>query len=259
MGERGSVRLLKIKIHPLFFLALFLYALFGGITEYLVAFLAVTLHELSHYAVARLVGAEELSVTLMPYGATMRAAGELPHLGAVLVAGPLANLVLASFTLSACWLLPELYGALKGFAAANLFLATLNLLPAYPLDGGRLFRLLFKGGWAKVFTSASTCAVGGAALCLFCLRGGLAMLFFALFMLSYFFACCLPRATLAKGDDPLYSLARTDEEGRLLPAVVRIGRSRRRLSPGEITRLCLTYPRETEIKDALSGKAAIGI
>ena len=244
---------MKIRLHPLFFAATFLYLLVGGLLSYLVAFLAVTLHELSHYAIARLAGAEELSITLMPYGATMRSEGEIPHFGAVLAAGPLANLILASLGLSACWIFPELYGYTKSFIAANVLLAIANLLPAYPLDGGRLLRLLFPMKAIRVITALFTLLAALAAGALFALFRNLSYLTFSLFMLSYFFAFCIGRVNRCRVSDPLYALAKTDEEGRLLPAIVRKGKhTLARLSPLEITRLCLTYSRETEIGEALA-------
>lgn len=243
---------MKLRIHPLFFLALFAYTLIGGVKDYLVALLAVLLHEASHAAVARFAGAKDLVVTLMPYGAMMTSAGDVPRFGAVLVAGPLANLVVASVSLSACWLFPELYGLLKGFLRANVLIASVNLLPAYPLDGGRLLRLLSPTAGMRVATSTATAVFAVLALLFFALTNNLALLLFGGFMLSYFFTFCLPRATRCEVSSPLFTLARTDEEGRLRAALVRDGRKTvRRLSPHEITALCLSYPPETKVGEAI--------
>ena len=243
---------MKLRVHPLCFVALFVYTLVGGVKEYLVAFLAVGIHELSHAAVAHLAGAEGLAITLTPYGAMMTSTGEIPRFGAVLAAGPLSNLIVASLALSLCWMIPELYGLFKGFLRANVLIATVNLLPAYPLDGGRLCRLLFPGKGMRVATSLCTLVVGVAATVAFCFVRNLSWLLFGGFMLCYFFAFSLRRATRCAPEDPLYVLARTDEEGRLLPAVIREkGRSPRRLSPREITALCLTFPPDTPIGRAI--------
>ena len=243
---------MKIKVHPLFFVAVLCYALFGGVKDYLFAFLSVTIHELSHYAVALIAGAKDLTVRLMPCGAVLSVKGEFSHQGAVLVAGPFSNLALASFTLSACWLVPELYGSFKGFIAANVFLAALNLLPAYPLDGGRLLRLLFPQKWMRTATSAFTLLVGGAALGFFFFAFKLNYLLFAVFMLLSFVASVTGKDNRCKLSDPLYVLARTDEEGRLRPAVVKRGKKTVcRLSPSKIPRLLVAYPPDTPIGVAL--------
>ncbi len=239
---------MKIKVHPLFFVALLLYALFGKVKGYLLAFAAITAHELAHYLVALVCGARDLTVVLLPCGAALSVKGEFSHYAVVLAAGPFFSLVLASFTLSACWIVPELYGVFKTFITANAFLAALNLLPAYPLDGGRLFRLLFPQKWAKVTTDALTLLLGGAALFAFFLLFKLSYLIFALFMILSFTATKVGRVNRLTESDPLYFLARTDEEGRLRPALVRRGKKTViRLSAKKIPALLLSYPPDTPL------------
>ena len=250
---------MKIKLHPLFFLSVLVYLVIGGIKNYLVAFFAVTLHEFAHAAVASLVGVERMVVTLMPCGAQMTTGQPIPHPVAVLLSGPLANLLIASLVLSVSWLVPELYGLLKGFLRVNVALALLNLLPAYPLDGGRLFRLLFEGGWARVITSAFTFVVGAGAGVGFCLTHNFSLLLFCVFLLCYFFAFCLPYPHRCRAEDPLFALAMPNEEGRLRPAVVKQGkRTICRLSVREITRLLLSFPASITIKEALSKQGRVG-
>ena len=248
----GVFALLKLRVHPLCFLALFVYTILGGVREYAVALVALGIHELSHAAVARFAGAEGLSVTLTPYGAMMTSSGEIPRFGAVLAAGPLSNLLLASISLFLCWLFPELYGFLKGFLKANVAIATVNLLPAYPLDGGRLCRALFPLKGVRIATALCTLLVALAASVFAFFFRNPSLFLFGGFMLSYFFAFCLRRATRCDASAPLYTLARSDDEGCLLPAVVRKkGKKPRRLTPYEITSLCLTFPRDLPIGEAL--------
>ncbi len=243
---------MKIKIHPLFFVALVFYALIGGGFGYLIAFFAVTLHELAHYAVARIAGANDLTMVLMPYGAALSSKGEIPHFGAVLIAGPFANLALSSFSLSLCWIFPELYGYLNGFITLNVALAVFNLLPAYPLDGGRLFRLLFPKKWARVFTALLTPAVGVAAVVLFFTAKRFSLLTVAAFAALWFVSPIVGRRNRVREEEPLYCLAKTDEEGRLRPAaVVRGKRTVRRLSAAEVASLLLAFPSNTPIGEAI--------
>lgn len=243
---------MKVKVHPLFFVALLLYALFGNVNGYLLAFASVTAHELAHYLVAMICGARDLTVLLLPCGAALSVKGEFSHYAVVLAAGPFFSLVLASFALSACWIVPELYGAFKTFITANAFLAALNLLPAYPLDGGRLFRLLFPQKWARVTSDALTLLLGGAALFCFFLFFKLSYLIFALFMILSFTATKVGRVNRLTENDPLYLLARTDEDGRLRPALVKRGKRRAlRLSAKKIPPLLLTFPPDTPLRKAL--------
>ena len=246
---------MKVKVHPLFFVAVLLYAAFGKVTGYLLAFFAVTIHELSHYAVALIAGAKDLTVVLMPYGAALSVKGEFLHKGAVLLAGPFSNLVLASFTLSTCWIFPELYGVLKNFVTANVFLAVLNLLPAYPLDGGRLLRLLFPQRWARGVTEGFTLLLGGASLAFFFVCFNFAYLILSSFLLLSLLALFWGRRTRCALADPLFRLAKTDEEGRIKPATVKRGkRTVARLSSDDVLTLLLSYPPDTTLRAALAGK-----
>jgi Zn-dependent protease len=94
-------------------------------------------HELAHALVARRLGLEVLDVTIWPLGGMARLAGlkERPQAEApVAAAGPLANLVLAGVA----WPLPGEFA--HGFAVVNLLLGAGNLVPLFPLDGGRILR-----------------------------------------------------------------------------------------------------------------------
>jgi Zn-dependent protease/CBS domain-containing protein len=122
--------------------------------------LALFIHEAAHMlAAARRRMLPRMNM-LLPFGGVhLRDAAEssrppAPHDEiAVALAGPLANLLLAAGTALAIlvWMpgaqlanvpyLDPLYPG-KSFVWINLFLATLNLVPAYPLDGGRVLRVL---------------------------------------------------------------------------------------------------------------------
>ncbi|MEW6074492.1 MAG: site-2 protease family protein [Planctomycetota bacterium] len=114
----------------------------------------VLLHELGHSLVARHFGIRVLDITFWPLGgmARMSSIPEQPKVeGLVAVAGPLVNFVLAGIgagILVASWaLLGERPRALRTieetgivFLFCNLALGTFNLLPAFPMDGGRILR-----------------------------------------------------------------------------------------------------------------------
>lgn len=108
----------------------------------LLGLLAVALlaHELGHALVARRLGVHVVDITIWPLGGmaniqdmTSRPAVEAP----VALAGPAVNLALAA----ACALLPGHWAAQATWL--NLVLGAGNLLPAFPLDGGRVLRAWF--------------------------------------------------------------------------------------------------------------------
>ncbi len=98
--------------------------------------LLVLMHELAHVFTARAFGAKTRSVTLSPIGGV--AMIELQSMAPwqdvlVSLAGPASNLALAA-------LLWGTEGELRILMFANLLLGLFNLLPAYPMDGGRVLR-----------------------------------------------------------------------------------------------------------------------
>ncbi len=118
-------------------------------------FASVLIHELSHALVARVDGIRIQDIQLHIFGGWARLIGEPPTPMAELriaVAGPVSSFLLAAFFW--LWLLvverladgsaaAQAAGAsFLYLAAANFFLATFNLLPGLPLDGGRALRAI---------------------------------------------------------------------------------------------------------------------
>lgn len=133
-----------------------------------VAFLVGLLaHELAHAVVARAHGMEVEGITLWMFGGVSRLGGEPPSPRTELrmaAAGPLASLAIgvgaaAVAGVAALARLPDLVvAALAWLALVNVVLAVFNLLPAYPLDGGRVLRSVI---WRR--TGDLTRATGVAA------------------------------------------------------------------------------------------------
>ena len=115
-----------------------------------IAFYACLLaHELSHALVARRSGVKVAGITLWLFGGVSRLDGEPKSAGAeALIAGvgPLSSFIIAGvafalyFATSASGLVADLFGWL---AFVNAALGVFNLVPAFPLDGGRLLASLF--------------------------------------------------------------------------------------------------------------------
>ena len=141
----GADKKFRLRIHPLFLAAGLVPAFTGDLLLFLAAALAAAEHECAHAFVARRYGFALDKLVLMPYGAVL--SGDIAGIGkkqelAVLVAGPLANAVTALAFVALWWLFPETYPYTEAAASVSFSLFLVNLLPAYPLDGGRILHLL---------------------------------------------------------------------------------------------------------------------
>lgn len=130
---------------------------------FVLLFASVLLHEFGHIFVARRFGVRTPAVTLLPIGgvAQMERIPEQPrHELAISLAGPAVNLVIGGVIVLFLGGLPahpemELANFGQTFwthlAFANLALALFNLLPAFPMDGGRALRAVIsaKLGYAR--------------------------------------------------------------------------------------------------------------
>jgi Zn-dependent protease/CBS domain-containing protein len=106
-------------------------------------------HELAHSLVARRNGVEVQDITLWLLGGVSRLQGEFPNPGAeirVAGAGPLMSLLLGGAFSLLAWLAHAagaggvVVAALAWLGGINILLAVFNVIPAAPLDGGRLLR-----------------------------------------------------------------------------------------------------------------------
>ncbi len=125
----------------------------------LAAFFCVTLHEFGHALTARKYGIRTKNITLLPIGglANMERMPKQPiREFNVAIAGPLVNVVIAAILYVFLWTtksmpspeeLRNIQGVTREFFLFHLFvvnalLALFNLIPAFPMDGGRIFRAL---------------------------------------------------------------------------------------------------------------------
>jgi len=133
----------RFFVHPLFFLVGVWFCFIGKLPLFLVSTLVALEHECAHAFTAAKLGYRLNKIVLMPYGAAID--GDVQNLafkdGAqVALAGPLANLLTAGFFVALWWLFPTAYAFTDVACYASLSIAAVNLLPAYPLDGGRILK-----------------------------------------------------------------------------------------------------------------------
>jgi stage IV sporulation protein FB len=161
----GSIAGIRVRVHFTFVLfLLWIGAAFWqaggpdraatGIAYILLLFACVVAHEFGHILVAARYGGVTEDVILLPIGgvARMRHIPEAPREElAVALAGPAVNVVIATVLIaligphalaSGLGVPGRGIGILPGLAVANLVLAVFNLLPAFPMDGGRALRAL---------------------------------------------------------------------------------------------------------------------
>jgi Zn-dependent protease len=121
----------------------------NGVLTALVFFGSIVVHELSHSLVARAGGVRIERITLFLFGGVAQMEEEPTSPGREFVmalAGPAASLGLAlmfwllTLLLQAAGASDALYGPLQYLALINLSVAIFNLLPGFPLDGGRVLR-----------------------------------------------------------------------------------------------------------------------
>src|SRR5215216_241483 len=190
----GSFRIgrafgIDVKVHWTFFLLLIFFAFLGFqdtqsplvalVTALVIValFFCVLLHEFGHSLVAQRLGIQIPDITLLPIGGVARLKS-LPDKPAdevkIAIAGPLVNVVLAPIFFGVALLLgADLLAPSSPFSGVgsvgevfvyldwiNVALAVFNLIPAFPMDGGRVLRGLLATRIGPVRATDIASAIG---------------------------------------------------------------------------------------------------
>ncbi|HYO65218.1 MAG TPA: site-2 protease family protein [Archangium sp.] len=142
-------------------------------------FLSVLVHELAHSLYALRKGGQVSDITLMMIGGVSRIT-RMPegarHEALMALAGPATSLglgvllLLGAVPLSAAGA-PDVSFAVAYLGGLNIFLGFFNLLPAFPMDGGRVLRALLTGWLGRVRATQTAALVGKGFAVLFGLVG----------------------------------------------------------------------------------------
>ena len=172
----GYVGETAVECSPLLLLLVMWMAISGELATCLMTMLALSMHEMAHAFMAKGLGLQVERIELQPFGFVVRlerATGW--DAMAIASAGPLFSLLTAMGCIAAAskWTFP----LVEGFGRINLSLALINLIPALPLDGGRILRAIINR-----YLPEDTCLKLGSALGV--LGGGLFLALGALLFIN---------------------------------------------------------------------------
>lgn len=164
-----------------------------GIVATLLFFVSLIAHELSHSLVARTKGIPVEGITLFIFGGISRTRMESESPGdefQIAGVGPLVSVLLA-VVFGLLWSLSQNFGwstavtgVLQYLASINLLLAIFNLLPGFPLDGGRLFRAIVWKVTGSLKRATRIASWGGRFLAYLIIALGIVQLFSGAALLS---------------------------------------------------------------------------
>ncbi len=133
-----------IDVSPWFIVTLFVYFVTGNTAIAFIAYLSAFVHELSHVAVAKILGCpvKKISFLACGFNAQLENLGSIPCFKEIIIAlsGPFVNLFLSLLVI----FLPIDYNLRVLAAKINIYMFAINLLPVYPLDGGRVVYAFLK-------------------------------------------------------------------------------------------------------------------
>jgi Zn-dependent protease len=140
-----------------------------GVAGALGLFASIVVHEVSHAVVARRNAIPMRGITLFIFGGVAEMDAEPPSAGAefrMAAAGPIASFAIGigMFIVRVLVPLPGPLVALVGYLASiNIVLAIFNLVPAFPLDGGRILRAALWHRWGNLRRATRVSSMVGSA------------------------------------------------------------------------------------------------
>ncbi|WP_225230154.1 site-2 protease family protein [Ureibacillus galli] len=136
MDERAYAIMMRMTIHPLFLPVLFSMVLYGNVSYYALILSSLIIHEIGHILAAFLCKVKVERCVIMPYGGEIELRGGMsisPRKQLIIaIGGPLATI--------GCIAVSPLLDPLVAdpFLKIQLILLAINIIPIWPLDGGRM-------------------------------------------------------------------------------------------------------------------------
>ncbi|MCR4321391.1 MAG: site-2 protease family protein [Candidatus Brocadiaceae bacterium] len=152
-----------------------------GTLAALLLFASVTFHELSHSYIAKKYHVSIISITLFIFGGIAQMKGEPPHPKAefrIAIAGPISSFLLSSlFFLLSISTTGGPRALFSYLAQINFILGAFNLIPGFPMDGGRILRAALWSRTKDFFYATQKAANFGQKIALFFLLFGMFLIF----------------------------------------------------------------------------------
>lgn len=169
--NKAADLLRKVQIHPLLWIMIALAVATAHFIELMMMLVIIFVHELGHGAAASFFSWRIKKIALLPFGgvAEMDEHGNRPLKEELLVvlAGPLQHvwMITAAYMLLVAGILPDKWHSL--FIDYNLMVLLFNLLPIWPLDGGKLLFILMSMNASFQEAHLRTLSISTVALAIF--------------------------------------------------------------------------------------------
>jgi len=138
----GDCFMKKFTVNPVSIFVWIWLVVMNGVFVATSYFLAILIHELGHFFTAKRLGYKVTRFSFSPYGVELSYFDQnINYRDELLIAlaGPFSNLITVIFVVGFWWIFPAVYFFTESFVMISMLIAVFNLLPAYPLDGGRAF------------------------------------------------------------------------------------------------------------------------
>ena len=175
MSEYGKL-LLKIKVHPLLWFVIGISVVTAHFTEMMMLLMIIFVHEMGHAVCAQYFKWRIKSIGLLPFGGNLETEEygnkSLKEDMLVVLAGPIQHIWLIGLSYVLYFFSAISYDSYQTFFYMNIILFLFNLLPIWPLDGGRLLFIGIARFYSFLEAQTYTLYISAAFAVIACLTMG---------------------------------------------------------------------------------------